>query len=368
MNDRQKPFLEALHDFLCMARNRRQALVIRYFLEIIIRRSELCQDGSILVLAAENECDDRGSLLVWSLDDDHVNSLEELRRNRRSLPLNDGIASMALRKRAPEYAPLAEEHPAFRFLPGESTTEIGEIYCVPILSSECGGEPFGVAAFHNRKGSNRRFDEQARLQMDLAVKALEAMLIASPLKLVDRQQVFIVHGRNERVRAELEALLQREKIRSVVVQAKARTGADLLATIEEQIHSCIAGFILLTPDDEGRLYQFGHCLRQRARQNVIFEAGFLTALFRRTGRVCFVKEGDLEIPSDLNGLLMETYGERIDEERIQAVLQRWGLTVASPAPGPDPAAGPGSLPADQSANGAAPAEWQQAAAGGEPGA
>jgi hypothetical protein len=58
---------------------------------------------------------------------------------------------------------------------------------------------------------------------------------------------------------------------------------------------------------------------------VIFEAGFLTALFRKTRRVCFVKEGDLEIPSDLNGLLMETYTGNLDEERIRSVLVLWGM-------------------------------------------
>ena len=116
----------------------------------------------------------------------------------------------------------------------------------------------------------------------------------------------------------------------MVIQAKARTGGDLLSTIEDQINSCMAGFILLTPDDEGRLYEYGEQPRLRTRQNVIFEAGFLTALFRKTRRVCFVKEGDLEIPSDLNGLLMETYTGNLDEKRIKNVLVMWGMLPEVP--------------------------------------
>jgi hypothetical protein len=46
-------FYEFLYDFVCIARNRKAALVIRYFLEIIIKRSPLCETGSILVLAAD---------------------------------------------------------------------------------------------------------------------------------------------------------------------------------------------------------------------------------------------------------------------------------------------------------------------------
>jgi len=95
--------------------------------------------------------------------------------------------------------------------------------------------------------------------------------------------------------------------------------------IEERIRDCVAGFILLTPDDEGRLYQFGAPMRQRPRQNVVFEGGYLMALFRGTNRVCFLQQGDLEIPSDLNGLLMERFEERLDPLRIKLTLREWGL-------------------------------------------
>ncbi|MCS5694193.1 nucleotide-binding protein [Cyanobium sp. FGCU-6] len=330
----QKSFYEFLYDFVCMARNRKAALVIRYFLEIIIKRSPLCETGSILVLASDQNASSKemNTLLVWT-DKDDVNSLEELRKENRNLPIDDGIAAMAFRKRAPEYAPLCEKHPSFKYSTDSTgkrkPTDIGPIYCVPIMLSDCGGEPFGVAAFQNTKkyaeDHKNLFNEEDRLKMRLAVKTLEAMLLCSPRKLVDFKQVFIVHGRREKIREELVKFLGEMGIGSVVIQAKARTGGDLLSTIEDQINSCMAGFILLTPDDEGRLYEYGQQPRLRARQNVIFEAGFLTALFRKTRRVCFVKEGDLEIPSDLNGLLMETYTGNLDEERIRSVLVMWGM-------------------------------------------
>ena len=330
----QKSFYEFLYDFVCMARNRKAALVIRYFLEIIIKRSPLCETGSILVLASDQygSSKEMNTLLVWTEKDD-VNSLEELRKENRNLPIDDGIAAMAFRKRAPEYAPLAEKHPSFKYSTDSTgqkkLTDIGPIYCVPIMLSDCGGEPFGVAAFQNTKKyaeeNKKQIDDEERLKMRLAVKTLEAMLLCSPRKLVDFKQVFIVHGRKEKIREELVKFLKEMGIGSVVIQAKARTGGDLLSTIEDQINSCMAGFILLTPDDEGRLYEFGQQPRLRPRQNVIFEAGFLTALFRKTRRVCFVKDGDLEIPSDLNGMLMETYTGNLDEERIRSVLVLWGM-------------------------------------------
>ena len=180
--------------------------------------------------------------------------------------------------------------------------------------------------------------------MDIAVKTLEAMLSLTPLskRLVPKEKVFIVHGRNKIVLSDLQNLLENEKIDYVVIQSLARTGQDLLTFIENRIRDRVAGFILLTPDDEGRLYQFGEPLRQRARQNVIFEGGYLMALFRGTNRVCFLQQGDLEIPSDLNGLLMERFEERIDPSRIKLTLQNWGLPrqfnecELPPPPGSEP--------------------------------
>jgi len=118
-----------------------------------------------------------------------------------------------------------------------------------------------------------------------------------------------------------------------VIQTFARTGQDLLGFIEKRIRGWVAGFVLLTPDDEGRLYRVGEPLRQRARQNVIFEGGYLTALFRRTNKICFLQEGDLEIPSDLNGLLTEQFEQHINRERIVKTLREWGLGEGAPAKG-----------------------------------
>jgi predicted nucleotide-binding protein len=180
-----------------------------------------------------------------------------------------------------------------------------------------------VVSFHNPKG--RPIHPEERREMDVAVKALEAVLNLSPRKLAPRERVFIVHGRDERHREELVKMLEGWNIKAVVIQTLARTGQDLLGFVEEQIRMCLAGFVLLTPDDEGRHYEFGAPMRQRARQNVIFEGGYLTALFRGIQRICFLRIGDVEIPSDLNGLLMEQFEGSIEPERIRDTLRQWGL-------------------------------------------
>jgi predicted nucleotide-binding protein len=153
------------------------------------------------------------------------------------------------------------------------------------------------------------------------------MISLSPEKLEDSNTVFIGHGRDEKFRKDLVSILRTKRLEPVVIHSMARNGGDLLGFLEEKIRDCLAGFILLTPEDEGRLYEFGQALRQRARQNVIFEAGYLTAWFRHTNRICFLQKGKMEILSDLHGLLMEIVKDGvIDPERIRLTLRKWGLS------------------------------------------
>jgi hypothetical protein len=52
----------------------------------------------------------------------------------------------------------------------------------------------------------------------------------------------------------------------------------------------------------------------------------LCARFRDLGKVCFLKKGQIEIPSDMQGLLFED----LDEEnpnvpRLDSILQAWEI-------------------------------------------
>lgn len=60
--------------------------------------------------------------------------------------------------------------------------------------------------------------------------------------------------------------------------------------------------VLLTPDDEGR--PKGGELEPRARQNVLLELGYFIGRLGRA-KVCALKRGELEIPSDFTGVVWE---------------------------------------------------------------
>jgi len=64
-------------------------------------------------------------------------------------------------------------------------------------------------------------------------------------------------------------------------------------------------FVLLTPDDLGAVATAANQLQSRARQNVVFEHGLVVAALSPE-RVCAIRRGEAEIPSDLLGVLYKT--------------------------------------------------------------
>jgi predicted nucleotide-binding protein len=64
--------------------------------------------------------------------------------------------------------------------------------------------------------------------------------------------------------------------------------------------------VLLTPDDEG--CKKGETPKPRARQNVVLELGYFVGRLGRD-RVCVLRRGDVEIPSDFGGVVYEPFDD-----------------------------------------------------------
>jgi predicted nucleotide-binding protein len=67
--------------------------------------------------------------------------------------------------------------------------------------------------------------------------------------------------------------------------------------------------------------------KPRARQNVIFEHGYLFGLLGRN-RTCALLKGEVEFPSDLDGVIYEKYSDLENESmRIVKILNDFGYEV-----------------------------------------
>ena len=141
------------------------------------------------------------------------------------------------------------------------------------------------------------------------------------------RRVFIVYGHDTVAREQLELLLRRLHLEPVILQNLPAAGETIIEKLEgntEVRYACV----LLTPDDEGYKAGTTGSAQPRARQNVILEMGmFLAKLGRK--RVSVLHKGNIELPSDINGLLYLKFDDRIDEikERIAAELQEAGFDI-----------------------------------------
>jgi predicted nucleotide-binding protein len=117
------------------------------------------------------------------------------------------------------------------------------------------------------------------------------------------RKIFVVHGGEEGPREAVARFLERLGFQPIILHEQANQGRTVIEKVED--HSDI-GFavVILTPDDTGNLE--GEAPQPRARQNVLLELGyFIGKLTRR--RVCTLKVGELEIPSDWRGVVEEPY-------------------------------------------------------------
>jgi predicted nucleotide-binding protein len=144
---------------------------------------------------------------------------------------------------------------------------------------------------------------------------------------VKSNKVFIVYGHDTQAREQLELLLRRLKLEPIVLQNLVAGGQTVIEKLEGNSEVNFA-CVLLTPDDEGHRINHPEQKKARARQNVVLEMGmFLAKLGRK--RVAVLMKGDLEKPSDIEGLLYIPFEESVFDirDRLAAELQEAGFNI-----------------------------------------
>ena len=116
------------------------------------------------------------------------------------------------------------------------------------------------------------------------------------------RRVFVVHGHDEGARETVARFLMQLGFEPIILHEQANKGRTVMEKVEA--HGQV-GFavVLLTPDDEGCAK--GGTPEPRARQNVLLELGYFLGRLGRD-KVCALKRGTLEIPSDFAGVVWES--------------------------------------------------------------
>jgi predicted nucleotide-binding protein len=112
--------------------------------------------------------------------------------------------------------------------------------------------------------------------------------------------VFVVHGHDTAVKEAVARFVQSLGLQPIILHDQANQGNTIIEKFEEYSNASFA-VVLLTPDDLGASAATPTSLNSRARQNVVFELGYFIGKLGRD-RVCALKSGDVEVPSDVAGI------------------------------------------------------------------
>ncbi len=119
----------------------------------------------------------------------------------------------------------------------------------------------------------------------------------------NKRKVFIVHGRDNETKQEVSRFVEKLGLEAIILHEQASSGMTIIEKIEHYSNDADFALVLYTPCDYGKgRHESNIKPKQRARQNVIFEHGYLMAKLGRQN-VCSLVKGDIETPNDLSGVV-----------------------------------------------------------------
>lgn len=123
----------------------------------------------------------------------------------------------------------------------------------------------------------------------------------APTKKIDRSKIFIVHGHDDSAKLEVARFIEKIGFEPIILHEQASGSKTIIEKIEA--YSDVGfGVVIYTPCDIGGKNIDPPDLSGRARQNVVFEHGFLIGKLGRS-KVCPLVKGKVEIPNDISGIV-----------------------------------------------------------------
>ncbi len=131
------------------------------------------------------------------------------------------------------------------------------------------------------------------------------------LQRISYLKIFVVHGHDGELKEAVARLVEHAGLTPIILSEQVNRGATIIEKFEKNAN-VPAAICLFTADDFGREKKEDE-ERVRARQNVIFETGYLMGKLGRENIIIIADEG-IEMPSDLSGVV------RTDKEEWKVSL------------------------------------------------
>lgn len=138
-------------------------------------------------------------------------------------------------------------------------------------------------------------------------------------------EIFVVHGHDEAARADVARFIEKAGLQPIILHERANQGRTLIEKFERHASGVSFAVVILTPDDVGG--RQGEEPKPRARQNVVAELFYFIGKLGRE-RVCALKKGDIEIPSDIVGVVyIEMDGKGAWRTEVLRELESAGFSL-----------------------------------------
>ena len=142
---------------------------------------------------------------------------------------------------------------------------------------------------------------------------------------VDTSKVFIVHGHDDIAKLEMADFVKGLGLEAIILHMQASGGRTIIEKIDDYSNVGF-GIVLYTECDIGAKRNTLE-YKWRARQNVIFEHGYLIGKLGRS-RVTAVVKGNVETPNDISGVVYIAMNQNTDwKEELKLEMRNVGYEV-----------------------------------------
>lgn len=117
-------------------------------------------------------------------------------------------------------------------------------------------------------------------------------------------KVFIVHGHDGELKEKVARRLEQQGIEAIILSEQVNRGRTIIEKLEAYSDVNVA-IILFTQDDLGVAKEEKGNEKYRARQNVVFKAGYFMGYLGREN-IIMIADENVEIPGDLSGMVYTT--------------------------------------------------------------
>ncbi len=172
----------------------------------------------------------------------------------------------------------------------------------------------------------KRILKECKSQLQEATTKSEALAPNKPKAPMDKSKVFIVHGHDDAAKEAVARFVEKIGLEAIILHEQANSGNTIIEKIEANSNVGFA-IVLYTPCDVGASKGEKDQPKPRARQNVIFEHGYLIGKIGRKN-VCALLKGDIETPNDISGVVyIKMEGEMEWKHKVADEMKACGYDI-----------------------------------------